>query len=125
MLGGDGRDKEVPLMCYSGICDFEAGGDRAGECAAPRGFRERYGVSPCIVGGCYEDPDDERWAEEVQVMLDDELKAASEALAVIGDRFQDMLRCVGDALPRDAPQGRQRFAGTRRGKLPRAPRKMR
>lgn len=51
-------------MCYSGVCSFEDGGDNAGECTAPSGFRERYGVSPCIVGGCYEDPDDERWAEE-------------------------------------------------------------
>lgn len=121
MLDFDWRDKEVPVMCNSGVCSFEDGGDHAGECTAPSGFRERYGVSPCIVGGCYEDPDDERWAEEHA----DEIEKAREALAVIGDRFQDMLRCVGDALPRDAPQGRQRFAGTRRGKLPRAPRKMR
>ena len=62
-------------MCYSGICDFEAGGDRAGECAAPGGFRERYGVSPCIVGGYYGDPDDERWAEQHA----DEVEKAREA----------------------------------------------
>ena len=51
-------------MCYSGLCDFEAGGDRAGDCTAPRGFEQRYGVSPCMVGGDHFSLDEERWAEE-------------------------------------------------------------
>ncbi len=69
------RDQEVHLMCYTGICSFESCGCDAGYCTAPRGFRERYGVSPCMVGGAYREPDDVKWAEEHA----DEIKAAEEA----------------------------------------------
>lgn len=48
-------------MCYSGLCAFE---DHNGDCTAPGNFRERYGLTPCIVGGGFSDPDDERWAKE-------------------------------------------------------------
>lgn len=72
-------------MCNSGICSFELGGDRAGECSAPSGFRERYGVSPCIVGGCYGDPSDEKWAEEHA----DEIEKAREAY--LDDRREERI----------------------------------
>ncbi len=62
-------------MCYSGLCSFEDGGENAGDCTAPRGFKELYGVYPCMVGGGYREPDDVRWAEEHA----DEIKAAEEA----------------------------------------------
>lgn len=51
-------------MCYSGLCSFEAGGGNAGECTAPLGFEKRYGVSPCMVGGGYGEPDDVQWAKD-------------------------------------------------------------
>lgn len=61
-------------------------------------------------------------------MREDERKVSAAAVPIPGeliDSFNEMLKCVSDALPKDVPQGRQRFAACRRGKLPRAPRKMR
>lgn len=62
-------------MCYTGLCSFEDGGENAGDCTAPRGFKERYGLSPCMVGGGYGEPDEVRWAEEHA----DEIEKAREA----------------------------------------------
>lgn len=61
-------------------------------------------------------------------MKEDERKVSAVVVPIPGeliDSFNEMLKCVSDALPKDVPQGRQRFAACRRGKLPRAPRKMR
>lgn len=54
-------------MCYTGICIFEySGGDSVGGCMVHDhdAFRERYGETPCTVGQCPHDPDDERYIKE-------------------------------------------------------------
>lgn len=60
-------------MCYTGVCLFENGGDRAGECMVFRHkeFESRYGESPCIVGQCPQDPDEEKYMQENKEHLDD------------------------------------------------------
>lgn len=78
-------------MCYSGLCDFEAGGCNAGDCTAPRGFEERYGVSPCMVGGGYIEPDEVRWAEEHA----DEIEKAREAYREDRRKKRDEVRRCG------------------------------
>lgn len=52
-------------MCYTGICLFENGGGMAGECMVSNHarFEEMYSETPCIVGRCPGDPDDERYIE--------------------------------------------------------------
>lgn len=59
-------------MCYTGVCLFENGGGRAGECMVfgHEKFKERFGESPCIVGQCPGDPDDEKYIEENRERLD-------------------------------------------------------
>lgn len=60
-------------MCYTGICLFENGGGRAGDCMVfgHSDFEKRYGESPCIVGQLPQDPDDEKYIEENKERLDD------------------------------------------------------
>lgn len=51
-------------MCYTGICLFEyCGGDSLGDCmvSSHSEFERRYGESPCIVGQCPHDPEDEAY----------------------------------------------------------------
>ena len=62
------------MMCYTGICLFEySGGNSIGGCmvSVHDSFQERYGESPCIVGQCPQDPDDEKYIEENKERLDD------------------------------------------------------
>lgn len=51
-------------MCYTGICLFEySGGESVGGCqvCGHQRFTERYGESPCIVGMCPQDPEEEEY----------------------------------------------------------------
>lgn len=61
-------------MCYTGECFFEySGGDSVGDCMVNRHaeFKERYGESPCIVGQCPQNPDDERYIEDNRERLEE------------------------------------------------------
>lgn len=60
-------------MCFTGVCLFENGGDRAGECMVfgHKAFEEKYGESPCIVGQCPQDPDDEKYIKENKERLEE------------------------------------------------------
>ncbi len=61
-------------MCYTGICLFEySGGASVGGCMVNRHieFKERYGETPCMVGQCPHDPDDEKYMKDNKERLEE------------------------------------------------------
>lgn len=60
-------------MCYTGICLLEfGGGDRLGDCMIPdhSEFKHQYGETPCMVGQCPNDPEDEAYIAANRERLD-------------------------------------------------------